>query len=266
MSRIYVLTALVLSFMLLGCAEEVKDDPRYRIDPADVAQARDVGYTMPDATEVDLVEGMASKRSEYRASLKNLIEYYRETGAAAKLAWAQKEYGVLIQYRYLMPGEVVSSELMATDSIEEADVLYREAIELWREAGGDLIVHDTDKLGISLSKFNAVIEKYPSSDKIDDAAYKAGRIYEHFKDYQIAAIYYQRTFQWNAETSYPTRYRAAYVLDQKLHMRTEALPLYRLSVQKEKRYEDYVEYAKMRIRSMTRLEKPKQEPKEEKAE
>ncbi len=257
MSRIYALTALVLSFMVLGCAEEVKDDPRFHIDPDQVEHARSIGYAMADATEVDLVEVMASKRNEYRAGLKQLMEFYREQGAANKLAWAQKEYGMLVQYRYLMPGEMVSADLRATDSIEKADALYKGAKAVFNKAGGNLIVHDGQKLRISLSKFNEVIEMYPSSDKIDDAAYYAGRIYEHFKDYQIAAVYYQRAFQWNEDTPYPTRYRAARVLDQKLHMRTEALPLYRLSVKKEKRYEDYVDYGKMRIRSMTRLGKAK---------
>ena len=264
MSRIYALTALVLSFMVLGCAEEVKDDSRFHIDPDQVEHARSVGYAMADAAEVDLVEGMASDRNEYRVGLRNLIEFYREHGNANKLAWAQKEYGMLVQYRYLMPGEIVSAELRATDAIEEADAIYKEAVDVYKDAGAMLIVVDEQKLRISLSKFNEVIETYPSSDKIDDAAYKAGRIYEYFKDYQIAAVYYQRAFQWDADTPYPTRYRAAYVLDQKLHMRTEALPLYRLSVKKEKRYEDYVEYGKMRIRSMTRLEKAK--PAEETAE
>ena len=264
MSRIYIIATLVLSVILGGCAEDVKDDPRFHIDPQQVQHAKDVGYAMADATEVDLVEDMALKRNEYRASLKGLIGYYIEQGAANKLAWAQKEYGMLVQYRYLMPGEVVSADLMATDSIEAADVIYAEAVDVYKDAGGMLIVVDEQKLRISLSKFNEVIEMYPSSDKIDDAAYKAGWIYDHFKDYQIAAIYYQRAFQWNEVTPYPARYRAAHILDQKLHMRTEALPLYRLSVQKEKRYEDYVEYSKMRIRSMVRLEKPK--PVEETAE
>jgi tetratricopeptide (TPR) repeat protein len=255
MSRIHVLTALVLSFMISGCASEVKDDPRFHLDPDQVQQARNVGYAMADATEVDVVEDMAAKRAEYRASLQSLIGFYREQGAAAKLGWAQKEYGMLVQYRYLMPGEMVSAGLQATDSIEEADALYAEALDIYKDAGGLLIIVDEQKLRISLSKFNEVIERYPTSDKIDDAAYKAGRIYEHFKDYQIAAIYYQRAFQWNENTPYPARYRAAYVLDQKLHMRTEALPLYKLSFEKEKRYENHIEYAMTRITNMTRLEK-----------
>ena len=259
MLRIYVLTALVLSFMVLGCDEQIKDDSRFHIDPDLVQHAQSVGYAMADATEVDLVECMASKRSEYRASLMELMEFYRQQGAANKFAWAQKEYDMLVQYRYLTPAEMVSADLMATDSIEEADVLYEKALEVYNKAGGMLIIVDEQKLRISLNKFNQLIEAYPSSDKIDDAAYRAARIYEHFKDHQIAAIYYQRVFQWNEETPYPARYRAAYTFDQKLHMRTEALPLYRLAVAKEKRYEDNIEYAKRRIRKMTRLEKPAEE-------
>ena len=101
---------------------------------------------------------------------------------------------------------------------------------------------------------NKVITDYPTSDKIDDAAYRAGQIYEHFKDYQIAAVYYQRTFQWDDNTPYPARFKAAYVLDKHLHMRKEALAVYRLAVLRESRYEGNTEYARKRILQITESE------------
>jgi tetratricopeptide (TPR) repeat protein len=257
MSRLYIATVFVFSIFVFsivvsGCSEgDLKDDPRFRASPDDAALVS-AGFMMPDAAEVDLVERMGLERSEYRASLRDLIDYYRRNGAAGKLAWAQREYGMHVQYRYLMPGEAMGSSLMATDSLEEADVVFDEAEKLYSEAGGLLIIIDEGKLRMSLSKYNEVIEKYPTSDKIDNSAYRAGRIYEHFKDYEIAAVLYQRVYQWNEFTQYPARFKAAYVMDRRLHMRKEALAAYQLSLEKESRYEKNADYAKMRIRKMSK--------------
>jgi tetratricopeptide (TPR) repeat protein len=122
---------------------------------------------------------------------------------------------------------------------------------LYRQAGGLLVVFNDAKLRQALGVFNEVIQKYPSSDKIDDAAYHAGLIYEHLKDYELAAVYFQRTFQWNEATPYPARFRAAQVMDQKLRMRKEALALYKLAVEKESRYVENTEYAQIRIKALS---------------
>jgi len=256
MSKLYITTVFVFSIFVFsivsGCTDsQLKDDPRFRASPAD-AELVSTGFMMPDAAEVDLVEKMALERNEYRASLRDLIEYYRRNGAAGKLAWAQREYGALVLYRYLMPGEGMGASLMATDSIEEADVLFAEAERYFLEAGGPLVVIDEAKLRVALSKYNEVMEKYPTSDKIDNSAYRAGRIYEHFKDYEIAAVLYQRVYQWNEFTQYPARFRAAYVMDKRLRMRKEALAAYQLAIEKESRYEENVKYAKKRILKMSK--------------
>jgi len=115
-----------------------------------------------------------------------------------------------------------------------------------------LIVTDEDKLRGALNKFNQLIERFPSSNKIDDAAYRAGRIYEHFRDWDIAAVYYQRCFQWNDVTAYPARFRAAFILDQRLLQRTEALTLYQLAVDREARYTKNTEFAQKRILELTK--------------
>ncbi len=264
--KVFVGAVLLFAVLISGCfKQDVKDDPRFRADPAQAEKAIDEGFMVPGAEEVDLVEDMAGRRNSYRASLKVLINFYEAAGDATKLAWAQREYALMPQYRYLMPGEVLKADLQATDSIEVADELYAEALALYNEAGGLLIIIDENKLRVSLNKFNLLIENYPSSDKIDDAAYKAGRIYKYFKDYEIAAVYFQRAFQWDANTPYPARFRAAYILDQKLNMKSESLVLYQLSLEKESRYEENAKYSRRRIRSLTRPMKQAEEdePEEE---
>ena len=251
MSRSFVITALLLSVALAGCAEEVKDDPRFRVDPAEVEIAATKGYSVPGASEVDLVEQVAADRTAYRQNLEILAAYYATTGNEMKSIWAQRELDSLIQYRYLMPAEIGAADLRATESIESADILFEEAMKLYRDAGGLVVIVDESKLKAALGKFNLLISQYPTSDKIDESAYRAGRIYDYFGDYEIAVVYYQRTFQWNEETTYPARFRAANTLDKKLRMKKEALPLYRLAFEYEKQYEMNTEYAARRIKKLS---------------
>jgi len=253
--KVSITLVLLLVVSISGCIEEwSKDDPRFQVAPAEAAIAADEGFAAPEAAEVDLVERMAAHRSAYRAALAKLVEYYTTGGDATKLRWAQKEQATLVQYRYLMPAEAMQTALGATDSIEEADVLFEEAKQLYWEAKRLMVIADEDKLRMALRGFNKLISNYPTSDKIDDAAYRAGRIYDHFRDYQIAAVYYQRAFQWDDSTPYPARFKAAYVLDKHLHMRKEALALYRLAIERESRYDGNAEFAQKRIGEMTRDE------------
>jgi len=256
MTRISLIAALVLpGVFLIGC-----DNPRTRdahlLEPQEAVVPQDGVYLAPGANEVDYVENLAASRDAYRQALIGLLDHYSSIGNATKLQWAQTElktFDQMVRYQYLQPAEWVPENLAATDSIEEADTLYGEAKELYNESGGMIIVANKAKLRQALGLFNQLIQQYPSSDKIDDAAYKAGRIYEYLKNYELAAVYYQRTFQWNEATTYPARFRAAKVMDQKLRMRKEALALYQLAIIKEARYSDNVEFSKERI---TALSKP----------
>jgi tetratricopeptide (TPR) repeat protein len=107
---------------------------------------------------------------------------------------------------------------------------------------------------LALDKYNQLIKKYPTSNKIDDAAYKAGGIYEYFKDYSIAVLYYKRAYQWDPMTIHPARFRAAYILDRRLARRVEALELYEEAIKTEGRYEKLVtwrEFAEKRVKELS---------------
>ena len=250
-----VFAILGLAVLFSGCAEQQYDDSRFLADPAEVEVIARSGYVVPGAAEVDFVEAMAASRIEYTKRLQDLLEHYTVTGDATKQRWAQRELDLLMgltKYRYLMPGQIADANLTASVEIPQADELYAEAQKLFKDAGGLIVLTDHDKYRQALSKFNLVISAYPASDKIDDAAYYAGLIYEYFGDSQIAAVYFQRTFQWDNATPYPARFKAAYTMDRKLHMRQEALALYQLSYQYESQYTSYNEYAQQRILSMTK--------------
>ncbi|MCD6394685.1 MAG: hypothetical protein J7M40_14425 [Planctomycetes bacterium] len=256
MARKLIISAgMICLVFIIGCEEPIKDSPRYMVDPTEAANVMSMGG-VPDATEVDLVEDLMAKRAELRVSLERLHEYYNSTGNTNNRRWAEHELKALDRvphYRYLMPGQIaLPNDNVAGYPIAQADALYREAERLYREATALVIFTDEDKLRGALSRYNRIISEFPTSNKIDDAAYMGGRIYEYFKDWQIAADYYQRCFQWNEVTLRPARFRAAYVTDQRLHKRKEALPLYQMAVEKESNFTANTEFAMKRIIEMTK--------------
>jgi len=210
-----------------------------------------------EAGEVDFAEHVVLNRQAYRKGLELLVQYYTKTGNNMKLTWAKKELEALDtipQYNYIVEASLAGPGLRASTRIPEAGDLYWAALQLEKKARGLVIIVDENLLRLALDKYNQLIRKHPSSDKIDDAAYKAGRIYEHFQDYTLAALYYQRAYQWENETIYPARFRAAFILDKRLHRRAEALELYQQAIKKEKLSVNYKEFAEKRIRQFTKTD------------
>lgn len=251
LSRTGIAVGVVVCALFTGCQNPKQQT--HLIVPEDeiVIQEGEI-FLAPNAGEVDYVEHMSSARQAYRQSLSALKEYYQSTGNITKQEWVRDEletFDQMIHYRYLSPGEWLPVKRHAMSVIDDADTLYKEAAKMQQEAG--LLKTNPEKLRQAINTYNQLIQQYPDSDKIDDAAYHAGRIYEHFKNYELAAIYYQRAFQWNDMTPYPARFRAAQVMDHQLKMYKEALALYREVVQKESRYPENVEYAQKRIATLT---------------
>ena len=215
--------------------------------PVDAARSTD---------EVDLVEQVSTHRDAYRRSLLLLIQHYEIGGDNKKLTWAREELRGLDrmpQYRYIIDAEVLPADLQATTRVAAADELFEDAKETQRQAEPIGILKDQEGLRIALEKYNQLIREYPKSDKIDDAAYQAAGIYEYFKDYETALLYYKRTYQWDPETPYAVRFHAAMLLDRKLRRRDEALELYQEAVLTEgPNYDEWRLYGEKRIRELSR--------------
>ena len=253
MARVILTTMLVISVVTLaGCQT---DSGKSQIVPT---QIRSTPLTeMSVASESDIIEQLTNNRRAYHQSLELLVEHYTKTGNNMKLEWAKRELAALNsmpQYNYIVEASLAPANLRPTTSIPEADYIYMEATRLEKEAGKLLVVKDSELLRLALNKYNELIRKHPSSDKIDDAAFKAGCIYEHFKDYTIALLYFQRAYQWEPNTIYPARFKAAYVLDKHLHRRAEALKLYQEAIEKEARFGEWREFAQNRIKEITKSE------------
>ncbi|MFH1615143.1 MAG: tetratricopeptide repeat protein [Planctomycetota bacterium] len=245
MAKVFLgMSLIAITLVLAGCLEVNKGEgqiiaPRTKYAPEPVQVP-----VVSGAVEADIVEQVATYRQAYRQGLQSLIDYYTQTGNNMKMEWAQKELAqldLMPQYRYIIQAEVAGPELKAIKPIPAANALYDEAVSYYKAARLIPILVNDDKMRIALDKFNQVIQKYPSSDKIDDAAFMAGEIYYHFKDYSIALLYFQRTYQWDTETPHPARYKAASILDRRLKQRDEALRLYRESIEKEPKYRNIAE-------------------------
>lgn len=254
MARI-ILTAVVIVLLnvLVGC--QSVDSGRGQLMPARTRTSIGAAgvVTVVDAGETDFVEQIAVNRQAYRQGLQLLVGYYTRIGNNMKLNWAKDELSALDsipQYKYIIDAEAAGANLRASTSIPEADEVYQDALELQKQAGALLVIKDDDLLRLATDKYNRLIKRYPSSDKIDDAAYKAGEIYEYFKDYSIALLYYKRAYQWDPGTMHPARFRAARILDKRLHRYAEALALYREAIKTEGAYErhrKWTEFAEQRI-------------------
>ncbi len=250
-----ILTAVIIVFLnvLVGC--NGVDSGRSHLAPTNVGPAPVV--SVGDTSESDLIEQMVLNRQAYRQGLELLVKFYTRVGNDMKLQWAKKELTGLDsvpQYTYhIVAADDADAKRKANTSISEADELYDEALQIEKKAS-TLFIKDDQMLRLALNKYLQLIEKHGSSDKIDDAAYRAAGIYEHFKDYTLAVLYYKRVYQWDRYTVLPAKYRAAKVLDRKLNQRTEALELYRQVIMDEAVPQTYRDFAQLRINELTKGE------------
>ena len=261
MARIVLsVVIIVLLGISLGCQQSDSGRSRLISDRGLLATGTVGSVNLSQAGETDIVEQIAINRRAYQQGLELLIRYYTKTGNNMKLNWAQKELTSLTsipQYKYIIEAEILEANLRASTSIPEADALYRDGLSLEDEAKVLLIGRNDNKLREALDRYNRLIRTYPTSDKIDDAAFNAGQIYEGFQDYSIALLYFRRAYQWDPETPHPARFRSARILDKRLHRNAEALELYREALNTEGKYgkqRSWTDFAEQRIKALYKTE------------
>jgi hypothetical protein len=184
----------------------------------------------PAATDVQLVERALAARKEYENSLKALYEHYAKVGDKQRLQWAEKElmsFHMIWKPSYnLDVKDVPPPTLEARVNVKEANELYKAAMEYKGKGFGDDYVLNMRRSELLLRE---ILEKYPNSDKIGDVAYQLGDLYEGraYKQYDRAAKYYERSFQWVKGNRSDARMRAAILYDKQLNERSKAIELYR---------------------------------------
>jgi tetratricopeptide (TPR) repeat protein len=262
MARTILTVILIVSLQMLivGCegpnsgqGKVVPQGEKKLLAPAPVIQTQ-------TPAETDIVEQVVTNREAYRRTLKSLVDYYTNTGNDMKLAWAEKELKSLDktrQYHYIIEASVAGPNLKPTASIEMANYIYEDAVRREKLAKRFIVIIDDDQLRVALGKYNEVIKRYPTSDKIDDCAFRAAGIYEYFKDYTIALLYYQRTWEWDPQTPYLAEFKAACILDLQLSRRAEALELYQKAIKKGGLTEDEKKFVEKRIAVLSTSEQSK---------
>src|SRR5262245_15665823 len=195
-----------------------------------VAQNRGVPPAAPGvAPEINSVKRVIAARREYQSSLEQLRALYGSNGDPEKLKWAEDELKHLHRvpkHAYVLDLDVPGPGLKAEQNIPAANDLYRRALEYKDHGfGGDFL----DNQIRAEILFQQLINQFPTSNKISDAAYHLGDIYESrvFRQYRRAAAYFERCFQWNPNTHQDARIRAARLYDKALNERGKAIELYK---------------------------------------
>jgi len=216
-----------------------------------------VDLAMVSPEEVDLVEALIDHRRQYHDALQRLRAFYESRGYATKQAWAEFELHGLAgvkPFRYLLDAEVPFESLAPTTSIEQADRMYEQALAQMKKGGHGVPALFRQDVMVEASEIlRDLIVQFPTSDKIDDAAFYLGEIHKEYLPDQetIALKWYDRAYTWNPDTPHPARFQAAVVCDYRLHDRDRALELYQEVVDHETKIESNVRFAMRRIYELT---------------
>lgn len=210
------LIALALSvgaLLLFRTASDV------RAQPAPVGKVNDL----------ETVEKLLAARKDYQKYLEQLRVIYVQAGDLERAKWAEEElrqYHRILHYPFRLELDVPPPSLTGNANVPEANKLLTRAM-LYKDKGFGTELADNQRRAEIL--LQELLSKYPQSDRISEAAYLLGDIYEGriYKMPRRAALYYERCFQWNSKTNFDARLRAARLYDKQLGDRQRALEIYR---------------------------------------
>jgi len=178
----------------------------------------------------EAVERVLAARKEYQASLVALYGHYEKSGDRGRMKWVEEElktFHLMTKPSYRLDiSDVPPATLEAKTNIKEANTMYVEAMKYKDKGSGTDYTLNQRRAEILLQE---ILQKHPTSDKIADVAYQLGDIYESraYKQYDRAAAYFERSFQWRRGVRSDAIMRAAYINDRLLNERSKAIELYR---------------------------------------
>jgi hypothetical protein len=186
------------------------------------------------ASDVEVVKRTVAARKEYEESLRELRAHYSKAGDKQRLEWAEQElmaFHLTFKPSYnLDVQDAFPPTLEAAVNIKEANELYRHAMEYkGKGLGNDFVLN----MRRAEYLFRELLEKHPTSDKIGEAAYQLAEIYESraYRQFDRAARYFERSFQWVKGSRTDARLRAAILYDRYLNERGKSIELYRSVVE-----------------------------------
>ncbi|MCP4267969.1 MAG: hypothetical protein GY777_20765 [Candidatus Brocadiaceae bacterium] len=231
----FLLIITVISFSSLAtadncehCNKKIADNMQFC---ADCSQEKSNGLTEMKAKEGRIASTIQTSRENYKNALEGLIQHYMNIGNQSRLEQARKELKALDkvpQLRYLTASEE-TTVITPSKNIEEANILFQDGMTY---KGLLNIIKKKTNLSIAVARFRRILNKYPESDKADDAAYELADILEKssFKNYEEAAIFYVKCYELNPNTEMPAHYKAGKVYDEKLHDYVAAIKNYQMAL------------------------------------
>lgn len=169
-------------------------------------------------------------RKKYQAALIALHQKYEATGDKLRSQWVEDElktFHLMTKPSYRLDlHDVPPPTLKAEENVKAANDLFKEAMKYKDKGTGTDYVLNQRRAEILLQE---ILKQHPSSDKIADVAYQLGDLYEGraYKQYERAAEYFQRAFQWRKGSNNDARMRAAVIYDRTLGERSKAVEMYR---------------------------------------
>jgi TolA-binding protein len=180
------------------------------------------------ANDLELVEKLLMTRRDYQKSLENLRLHYLKANDMERAKWAEEElrqYHRILKQAFRLDLDVPPPNLIGNTNIPEANKLFTAAMTYKDKGWANDYIDNQRRAEILLQK---LLTEYPQSDKIAQAAYELGDIYESKanKQYRRSAAYFERCFQWNTKTTSDARLRAARLYDKQLTDRVRAKEIY----------------------------------------
>jgi hypothetical protein len=181
-------------------------------------------------TDTREVERVLAARKEYQAALIGLYSQYEKTGDKLRAQWVEEElktFHLMTKPSYRLDlHDVPPASLEAKDNVKAANDLFKEAMRYKDKGSGTDYTLNQRRAEIL---FQEILKSHANSDKIADVAYQLGDLYEGraYKQYERAAEYFQRAYQWRKGSSTDARMRAALIYDRTLNERSKAVEMYR---------------------------------------
>ena len=182
------------------------------------------------ADDLELVHKLNMARVQYREALEDLRAFYIKNGDTERTGWVEdelKQHHRTMKYSYRQDVDDVPPEILQPkENSKDANTLIIEALKYKDKGFGTEYTDNQRRAELLLQR---LLTKYPECDKIGEAAYLLGEIYEKYKptpQYRRAAVYFERAVIWSK--SYPdSRMRAAHLYDKNLNERDKAKTLYK---------------------------------------
>lgn len=240
----HLLLTLFLSLILLTSVSAMADNCIYCLKQLDensvyceVCRVR-LSIDDTEAEEAKLIRKIDISRENYEKSLSELESFYLTVGNRLKsknVATEIREFSRVPRSLYdtgVYEGAGSTSPAASRgENIEDANTLFFDANSYRNVLPG---IKRQNSLNIAAERYKMIIERYPASDKVSDAAYFLAEIYNDplFGAYDTAAEMYVKSYELDENTDKPALYKAAMVYDYKLNNIDKATVYYKLAIAK----------------------------------